>query len=585
MVRRQSFLALSITFSLVMHGALLAVSPRISILSSLPDSPLVKKSFRIQLRDDAMTPPPPREGEATLASRPGSLEDLLNRDLERLKPSESAIKERSEVPQLSDRVASETLPREHELQADEAVSRAVDARIIEISEETARKDIEVPRRLVSPSSTRILAEGELPTLTGDFDPAREEMLAFSPLPGGGLGGLPAGGAGEAAREAALPPPRQEPLVEAPASEPNVTALLDEKVIARAPVAEHVRKEHPYEFLDDVVTIGLDTYRATGEKEGFFRVRIAPKEAQSLEVLPKDVTFVVDASKSIVQRKLDLTAAGVKAAVKMLRPEDYFNIVIFRDTATMFRAAAVPATPENKTAANVFLTGQRSYGETDVYKALEAVIAIPPRPGIPGIVLVITDGRPTTGVRDGRTIINALTEANTRGNTIFAYGGGRTVNRYLLDLLAYRNKGESFVSPQADTIDRDLTKFIARLNEPILANCAVDYGGITGTEVYPLDIPDFYRGRAVTVYGKFDPAKDKEFFMRLTGLAGARKKEVIFRADLRKAGAGDLEVARSWAFNKIYFLIGEICRVGEKPELLAELRDLSRKYKIKTSYDE
>ena len=115
---------------------------------------------------------------------------------------------------------------------------------------------------------------------------------------------------------------------------------------------------------------------------------------------------------------------------------------------------------------------------------------------------------------------------------------------------------------------------------------MNIGGISdrGKEVYPKVIPDFFRGRVVTVYGRFDPAKDKEFSMRLSGLAGARKKEVIFRADLRKAGAGDENVARNWAFDKIYHLIGEMCRVGEKPELLNEVRELSRKYKIKTSYD-
>jgi hypothetical protein len=53
-----------------------------------------------------------------------------------------------------------------------------------------------------------------------------------------------------------------------------------------------------------------------------------------------------------------------------------------------------AAPENKGAADSFLTGLKSYGETDVYKALEAVLSEPTRPGVPDIVLVMTDGRPT-----------------------------------------------------------------------------------------------------------------------------------------------------------------------------------------------
>ena len=49
--------------------------------------------------------------------------------------------------------------------------------------------------------------------------------------------------------------------------------------------------------------------------------------------------------------------------------------------------------------------------------------------------------------------------------------------------------------------------------------------------------------------------------------------------------GDRDIARNWAFRKIYYLIGEMTRVGETPELLTELRTLAHQYNIRTSYDE
>ena len=61
--------------------------------------------------------------------------------------------------------------------------------------------------------------------------------------------------------------------------------------------------------------------------------------------------------------------------------------------------------------------------------------------------------------------------------------------------------------------------------------------------------------------------------------------MIFRADLRKAATGDDRIARYWARERIYHLIGEVCRLGEKPELLSQIHHLSRKYDIQTSYDE
>jgi hypothetical protein len=178
----------------------------------------------------------------------------------------------------------------------------------------------------------------------------------------------------------------------------------------------------------------------------------------------------------------------------------------------------------------------------------------------------------------------LTEKNAERTSIFAFGGGRTVNQYMLDLLAYRNKGESYVTDQIDSIKSDLPDFFGELSDPILVECRTDYGSIDEDSVFPKQIPDFYKGRAVTVYGRFDPRNDREFAMRLTGRAGDRKKEVVFKADLSKAASGNADIAKEWAFRKIYYLIGETCRLGETPQLLEERRALSQKYDIKTSYD-
>ncbi len=101
-----------------------------------------------------------------------------------------------------------------------------------------------------------------------------------------------------------------------------------------------------------------------------------------------------------------------------------------------------------------------------------------------VVLVISDGRPTAGVRDGRTIINALTSENQLRNAIFAFGGGKTANRPLLDLLAYRNKGEAYISPSTDRINTDLPGFFDRVSDPILVDCNARFGRIDEKSVFP-----------------------------------------------------------------------------------------------------
>ena len=156
---------------------------------------------------------------------------------------------------------------------------------------------------------------------------------------------------------------------------------------------------------------------------------------------------------------------------------------------------------------------------------------------------------------------------------------------MLDLLAYRNKGESHVVDTIDEIPKALPAFFARYQAPLLLGLRADYGRIDEASVYPRTIPDFYRDRPVTIYGRYDRLRDKDFVMRLTGRAMGQSKEVIFRANFEAAGTGDQSISRNWAFEKSYHIIGQMVTGGETPELREELRALGLRYNIRTSYSE
>ena len=580
---RSSLLGLSIVVSCMLHGGLLLMAPNIRLLQPVGPPQALLKTFRVDLSDRVPPPEePPKYDPSGLASGPGSIEDLLARATEELKSSESRELVPSEVPMLEERLASDRVEREHDLEADPQRFAAVDTKILEISQETARDEVKVARRLVRPSTDHILAGDLLPTVRGELDLDREEFLRVPAL-GSGSGGTGGEGEGEGGDEGgkgtgAPPPPREGEILMA--ATPKMVSLEPPvSKIAPGPQAPGTGEEEGYEFFDDMVDIQLSTYVPPGEKEGYFRLTIGPKEGESIEPLPKDVTFVVDASNSIVQRKLDRTVAGLTDVIEELRPQDRFNVVVFRDTPTSLGPDLVFATEENKEAARQFLRGVESRGKTDVYEGIRPVVEASTREGIPGPIVLATDGRPTAGIRDGRTIINALTDENNSRRPIYAFGGGDTVNRYLLDLLAYRNRGESHVEPRIDEMDNGLKTFFHQFEDPVLVDCRADYGRIDTNDVFPKELPDFYKERSVTVYGRYSPEKDREFVMRLVGKAGARRKELVFKEDLSKASAGGEDIARDWAFRRIYYLIGEICRVGDRPELVAELRALSEKYDI------
>jgi Mg-chelatase subunit ChlD len=576
-VSRRVLLVASIVIAVVLYSLLFVLAPRITLLRAGAATEHARKIFPVSLAEDLPEPYEEEVPEATeLISKPGAVEDLLKRETETLSPAESLLAQAAEVPRMAERAVIDTLEREHELAPEEQLLERLDAKIIEISEDTARAEIEVARRLVHPSANRVIEEGEFPVMRGTVDPATRDVLSFAPQPLSPPTDLQA-------RADAAPP--KEAILEVDRAQEKLPALPHEEVVARNSAIEEASSENPYVFIDDMVNIELATYLAPDEPQGFFRLRILPKIGAQLDVLPKDVTYVIDASNSILQRKLDLTVRGLATALTQLRPQDRFNVVVFRDAATPFRPETVPATPENQQAAVEFLSQAQSKGATDVYAGILPVVQQTPRQGLPGVVVVITDGRPTTGMRDSRVIINALSQNNQHRNTILAYGGGNTVNSPMLDLLAYRNKGESFVSGNIEDMNTDLPLFVNRLSDPLLVNLNADYGRINDEAVYPKELPDFYRGRVVTVYGRFDPGADDAFSMRLTGAAGPAKKELVFRTDLREAATGEADIARRWAFERVYHLIGEVVQQGEKPELVREIRQLSRKYGIQTTYDQ
>ncbi|GMW02561.1 MAG: hypothetical protein AMXMBFR84_36970 [Candidatus Hydrogenedentota bacterium] len=585
---KRTILIASVTISIVAHGLLLIAAPHVDMLgasaSPVPRRPLI----HVQLVDDVLARNMPGDSDDSLrnlATRPGTIADLLSQQTETLTPSNPA---RVEIPRLTERIVQDPLPLPPSPETDEGVLRQFDSKIIEISESLARENVEVARRLVQPGLDRIVATDEDPVLRTPATEMVDEVLFIDPLkPGIGLegpGGTVKGETGSDMDRLLEYPAKLEPIPEALEPVTTLPELPVDRDVVRSRVMENVKQERQYVAMDEFVEMRLDAFIPPGEKEGFFRLRIVPKDGNALEALPKDVTFVIDASSSILQRKLDETVAGVGKLVNGLKADDRFNVVVFRDNPSQFHTAPVAATPENKKAALEFIGGLQARGETDIYQAMQPAILTPPRNGIPGIVLVMSDGRPTKGIKDGREIINALTQENALRNSIFAFSGGRTVNQFMLDLLAYRNKGECKVVPQVESMASEMQSFFGQLSDPLLVNCKADYGRIDEDSVFPKNLPDFYRGQAVTIYGRFDPTQDHSIAVRLSGVAGDVKKEAAFAADLRQAQSGDAEIARMWAFRKIYDLIGEIVRQGEDPKLLTELRELGRTYNIRTSYD-
>ncbi len=335
-------------------------------------------------------------------------------------------------------------------------------------------------------------------------------------------------------------------------------------------------------LDEFMALKVSTWRDPKGGPGYFEIAIRPgKDAAKLAHMPKELVFLLDSSLSIRGYRMDEFKKGIVYCLRNLNAGDRANLMSFKDTTRLF--AEDSRAPDAGLVGDAirFLGGVEASERTDIYAALGEVIRRKPAV-LPSYVVLLSDGRPTEGITSSTRLIEEATRANARTRSIFTFSGGRRVNRYLLDFLAYQNRGWSEYAVNGMNIRAEMQDFYDKIRDPLLMNLRYRFGQIDENEMYPKHLPDFFRNAEFVLYGMYDA--EKPFSMQILGDIGGETKEVIFAGDLAKAEHGTRDIAVAWAFNKVYHLIGRMTAEGPAPELKAQIQDLARRFDIRTPYD-
>lgn len=409
------------------------------------------------------------------------------------------------------------------------------------------------------------AETALSTMASDRDIAPR----FAPMPAE----MFAGSAAPALRPSLLIPPPPVDLSRA------AEELTEVPQLYISPDQERINQ---FISLDDFLSVELFVYHLPDDPEGYFLVRIRPNERSAeLPVMNKDIVFVLDASQSMGTRTMFHLRSAIKICLSRLRDDDWFNVVGFRRQVMKFREGLTPNTPAAIQEALRFVDGLEPSGRTDIYASLEPISKLARGGDHPFIILLLSDGRPTVGLMDSREIINNLTDNLKENSSIFAFGAGSTMNKYLLDLLSYRNKGYVSFSQDFGQIENEVMRMFDSISDPLLINLSADYGNIPTDEIYPRKLPDLFRGGEILIYGRYQ-GQDR-FSLRILGEARGQKKEFVIQIPFPDKDNGPENLPQLWAFRKIYDLIGVMSKEGETPERLAEIQRLSQAYNVRTPY--
>ncbi len=378
---------------------------------------------------------------------------------------------------------------------------------------------------------------------------------------------------------------EPPIVLPPVTEllPSPELLEPSNIQSSLPSEEAAKQaiEDKFVQLDDLLDVELKTYHHIGG-DGYFMLRIRPKGAdERLRVLPKDVVFVLDASRSMGRRRLRTIKNEVNDMMGRLRNDDRFNVVGFKGRVDLFTDTLAPVNPNQLQQAREFLIDLDSSGHTDIYRSMEPLVKLGVERARPLILLLFSDGRPSVGVINSRKIINNLTQYRGPSTSIFCVGSGGQINRYLLDMLAFRNRGLVAFEPDREALPQIIQSVYGYIEDPVLLRVEADFGFLDKSEIYPKRLPDLFLKGELRIWGRL---QQQDFItVRIIGEALDEQKETILRLPVPEIDNATFEVARQWALHKIYNLIGRMVEEGETPRILQEIQSISDTYNVVTPY--
>ena len=342
----------------------------------------------------------------------------------------------------------------------------------------------------------------------------------------------------------------------------------------------------YTLSDEDFGVTLLTHRDAG-RDGYFLLMISPKDDWSeQEYAAKDIVFVLDTSGSMAEAgKMEKARAALLYGIRILRPQDRFNVVSFAGEERLLETRMIPADEHGRKRGESFVHSLRPVGGTNINQALLVGMRQFEANSRPRTLIFMTDGLPTVGETNPTRIVDNARSARIPGLRLFTFGVGYDVNTALLDKLAAENGGVAdYVEPQED-LEVKVSNFFAKVNYPVLTALRLDMSGVQTDLVYPRELPDLFRGSQITLIGRYSNAIDMDFVrLQLSGKSGGANRNHLYN-NLRfplRAESNDF-LPRLWATRRVGWLMEQVRTNGEQRELRDEIVDLGTRYGIVTPY--
>lgn len=320
-----------------------------------------------------------------------------------------------------------------------------------------------------------------------------------------------------------------------------------------------------------------------KEDGYFMIMIAPKrDFDEKMIIQKDIVFVLDTSGSMQGDNIEQAKKALLFCVNGLNKQDRFNIVQFATEVNTYENKLVEANTENVAKAKEYINKLEALGATDIEGALMKALSMRSEDKRPFMIIFITDGKPTIGVKEPKDIIANIEKANTANTRIFVFGVGYSVNTNLLDEIALKTRAVAeYVEPKED-IEHKISSFYSKASYPVLSAVKLTFGeGLKAYDMYPREMPDLFKGSQLLVFGRYNGYGD--YSVTLEGEVNGEPKKYVYEASFPEESKENEFIERLWAIRRVGYLLEQIRLHGEEKEVADEVIRLSRQYGIVTPY--
>ncbi|XP_068568192.1 inter-alpha-trypsin inhibitor heavy chain H3-like [Cebidichthys violaceus] len=320
-----------------------------------------------------------------------------------------------------------------------------------------------------------------------------------------------------------------------------------------------------------------------KSDGYFVHHFAPSNLASI---PKNVVFVIDQSGSMAGRKILQTRIALIHILSDLAENDHFGLITFDSSIFHWKRELVQANMENLESAKKFARKIVERGSTDINKAVlegARMLNAHPREGSASLLILLTDGDPTSGVTNLEVIQSNVRGAIADKFPLYCLGFGFDVNFEFLEKMSLQNNGVARRIYEDSDADLQLKGFYEEVATPLLTDVTMIYNG--GTNLTQTNFSQYYNGSEIVVAGQITDNDIETFTPQVVAISS--RKRVRFsdtNATVESSGTeSDSHIQRVWAYLTVKQLLEkELVLSGpEKENAKKEAFELSLKYSFVT----